>query len=213
MAKTFDAYEYVAVIAPGSVVVLALLTIWPELRGSLDVKGFSLGDLGVILVAAFVAGHLAQSVGNLLEAVFWWPFGGMPSYWVRKKGRLISPTQRRALNSRLSDMVGEPVDLDSIDHTDLVALVPQVFSSVRAGGRADRIDSWNRTYGLLRGLAAAFLLLAGLLAVTQWPQVSFAWAAGAAAAIAWIRALRFSRYYGRDLWIEFLNLPTTKLPT
>jgi hypothetical protein len=212
MARTFDPYEYIAVIAPGFVVALGLVTQWPELRELLKVGGFTAGDLGIVLIASFVLGHLVQAGGNLLEWLLWRPFGGMPSLWIRRKGHLLSLVQRQLVAERLSDMLGRSIDLDNVAASELTATVPQVFSKVRAAGRADRIESWTRTYGLLRGLTAAFVLLAAWLAVTQWPHPKFALIAAGAASLAWLRAFRFSRYYGRDLWLEYLNLPATTVP-
>jgi hypothetical protein len=45
-AKTFDPYEYVAVIAPGAVVALGLATEWPELRSLLADRGLTVGASG-----------------------------------------------------------------------------------------------------------------------------------------------------------------------
>jgi hypothetical protein len=42
--------------------------------------------------------------------------------------------------------------------------------------------------------------------------MTYALIAAGAAALAWVRAFRFSCYYGRDLWLEYLNLPATAVP-
>jgi hypothetical protein len=212
VAQSFDAYEYVGVIAPGSVVALGLIAQWPELRALIRIDGFSIGDLGAVVLAAFVLGHLVQGAGNILETVLWAPFGGMPSRWVLKPGRLISKAQREALARRLPELIDQAVNLDEIRRSEMASLVSQIFSRVRSAGRADRIDAYNRTYGLMRGLTAAFLMLAVWLAATQWPELKYAGFALVAATLAWFRAWRFGRYYGRDLYVEFLNLPALTLP-
>ena len=40
-------------------------------------------------------------------------------------------------------------------------LMRQVYARLAAAGRTGRIDMFNRTYGLMRGLTSAFLLMAG----------------------------------------------------
>lgn len=212
MSHSFDPYEYIAVIAPGSVVTLGICAEWPTLKSFLEAEGFSLGDLGIALVAAFVVGHLVQAVGNLLEALLWMPFGGMPTVSITQPGALLSPAQRRLVEERLSRLKQGPVDLDRIERRELKRTVPQIFSQVRAAGRADRIDVWNRNYGLMRGISAAFLLLALWLLFKKSPDFEPAALAASGAAVAWLRAFRFARYYARDLFIEWIGLPALTPP-
>ena len=94
MSSKFDAYEIIGVITPGSILLFGLALLFPDLKALFFAEGFSLGDLGLFLVLSFVAGHLIQAVGNLLEVVVWKGFGGMPTDWlIANPDKLIHESQ------------------------------------------------------------------------------------------------------------------------
>lgn len=156
-SKTFDAYEVIGVITPGTVVALLLALEWPELRALMGNNGLSIGDLGLFVMMAFVLGHLVQVLGNLIEELFAQTIG-MPTSWVRNpKQTLISPGQLQLLLLRLEAMEGHPVDPAKVGRTQWRNMMMRGYAIVRNAGRAGRIDTCNRTYSLFRGLAAAFI--------------------------------------------------------
>ena len=56
----FDAYEYIGVIVPGTIVLYTVAVLYPSLLLGLTTS-LSLADLGVALVLAFIGGHLVQA--------------------------------------------------------------------------------------------------------------------------------------------------------
>jgi hypothetical protein len=74
----FDPYEYTSVIVPGSVLVVTLALIFPDIMPSITTS-LSLGDLGLVLILAFIAGHFVQAGGNVWESVIWKILGGWPT--------------------------------------------------------------------------------------------------------------------------------------
>ena len=92
---TFDPYEYIAIITPGAVVAAGVAFLWPEARSLLAVEGVSLGDLGLFMVAAFVAGHLGPLSATSLNGCSGRPsvdcppagFGAKADWLHRRKGR------------------------------------------------------------------------------------------------------------------------------
>ena len=99
----FDPYEYIGVIIPGSVLVVAVSLLFPDLAPLIE-KSLSLGDLGLILVLSFVAGHLLQAGGNIYERGVWMPAGGMPTSWAAKtKTQLLNGDQLERLDRKLSE--------------------------------------------------------------------------------------------------------------
>ena len=209
---TFDPYEYIAIITPGSVVAAGVALLWPEARALLAVEGVSLGDLGLFLVAAFVAGHLVQGLGNLAEFILWAPFGGLPSRWLRREGRLVAPAQRTAFLERVSTLCAVEAPQDLPGHQ-FDGLIRQAYARLAAVGRTGRIDMFNRTYGLMRGLTAAFLLMAVWFLVARWPDPQYALVALGGALIAALRAWRFARYYSREIVVELLGAEVSRPAT
>ena len=108
--KEFDFYGTVGVIAPGMVLIVgAVVLLFPDHGKDIQaIAGISLGSLGVGLILAYVAGQLLQAVGNGVEAVWWYCWGGMPTDWVRTGRRdLVAPCQRNLIESRVQNMIGD----------------------------------------------------------------------------------------------------------
>ncbi len=205
-SKSFDAYEVIGVITPGSVVALMLALQWPEFRTLLGQEGLSVGGLGVFVVAAFELGHLVQGIGNILDNLFW-ALPGLPSAWVRSpRQRLLSPDQRMQLESKVAAMEPGLADLAAVSRTTWRGVTARIYSRVNVAGRSGRIDVCNRTYGLSRGLAAAFGLSALWLAYAAqgWtPQVGLA---AALTLVAVYRMVRSGIHYARTLFVTFVDL-------
>ncbi|WP_286800824.1 hypothetical protein [Oceanicaulis sp. UBA2681] len=199
----FEAYDYIGVIVPGSILVVTASLLFPEWTSLLGAS-ITLGDLGLVLILAFLAGHLLQAVGNLWETIVWSVMGGMPSSWpARVKTLLLSDDQLNRLDERLQ------ADF-SIDRTELAdgrAMIREIMVRIKRQGDVERIERFNRNYGLMRGVAAG-LLVAGLLVLVleseSWP---IAVMLGVAAGVATYRMVRFGIHYGREMYVEYLSLP------
>ena len=92
----FDQYEYVAVITPGAALLLGLSLEWPQYLHLAADKELSLGELGLFLVTAYLAGQLVQALGEIFDRAFWLAHerikgGRLPTDWVRQENNpLIS---------------------------------------------------------------------------------------------------------------------------
>ncbi len=208
--KTFDFYEFAGILTPGAVILYAISRICPETAPFIEAKDFTLGDLGLFVILAYVAGHLVQAFGNLIEKALWKPFGGMPTNWLlQRRQELLSQTQATALPERLRDVIGISLDKPIADQSakDWFPITRQIYAAVSAAGRAQRIDTFNGNYGMFRGIASAFLLCAVLNMVVHWPE---GWPVSVglmgAAALALLRMHRFAVHYARELFVQFLLL-------
>jgi hypothetical protein len=208
--ERFDQYEYVAVITPGAALLLGLSLEWPQHLHLVSNKELSLGDLGLFLVAAYLTGQLVQALAEFLDRGFWMAVGrGLPTDWVRRPDNgLISNDQRDRLQDRLRAQLGQAnLDLAKVPNDAWYGITRQVYAAVSAANRAARIDAFNRTYGLMRGVAVAFLILT----VVYWIAEPGRWWLGAGALIlAGLSALRFYYFgqdYARELFVQYLALP------
>jgi hypothetical protein len=204
--RTFDFYEFTSVLCPGVVALLSLAFIVPQFALILPDQSVTIGDLGLFVILSYVAGHLVQALGNLLENLIWWMFGGMPTDWVRtRKHKLLSETQIKIIENRLKEEMGKP--LADLTKGEWYAVTRSVYAVVASAGRAGRVDTFNGNYGLFRGLAAAFLFSTFLLLVT----LTFKWTIIvlllACALLAIARMRRFGVHYARELFVQFLRLP------
>jgi len=204
--KTFDFYEFTGVLCPGVVVLFSALLIVPEFAPILRDQSVSVGDLGLFVVLSYVAGHLVQAFGNLLENVIWRLFGGMPTDWIRtRKHNLLTDDQTMTLKQRLSNEISKP--LADLTSGEWYAVTRYVYAMVANAGRSSRVDTFNGNYGLFRGLAAAFLFSDMMVLAT----LTFNWTTAAillaCALLAIARMRLFGVHYARELFIQFLRLP------
>lgn len=208
--KSFDFYEFAGVLTPGAVVLYAVSLIIPEVAPFFAAKEFTVGDLGLFVILAYVAGHLIQAVGNLLEKVFWKPFGGMPTNWLlRTDQELLHAAQVKKLTEQLHGLLGVGLEkpLPDLSVREWFPITRQIYAAVAAAGRAQRIDTFNGNYGMFRGIASAFVFAAVLNLFVHWPRgwpTSLALTASSALAV--VRMHRFGVHYGRELFVQFLQL-------
>jgi hypothetical protein len=106
MTRNFDFYEYAGIIIPGTVLVMALVWLFPESRAFFSKEGVTLGELGLFVIIAYAAGQLVQAIGNGLEWVWWKLCGGMPSGQVLC-GKYLSTEQHKRLLEALRSVVGD----------------------------------------------------------------------------------------------------------
>lgn len=205
MSDQFNAYEYVGVIAPGSVIMFGATMIYPDLKALISGDGVTIGGLGIFIILAYIVGHLLQGLGNFFEKIFWSCFGGLPTQWVLKsKQSLLAAFQADKLFDSVKRMYPK-FDTTNITEKDWFLITREIYVHVQRAGCSDRIDSFNRTYGLLRGISVALIMAAALTAFLyplKWKAYTLI---GVAAVLAIYRMYRFGTYYGRELFIAFLK--------
>lgn len=207
--KQFDFYEFTGILLPGAIVLTALVLLFPGWGLPTLIKDISVGGLGVFVVLAYAVGHVVQAVGNLIEAVWWKAWGGLPSDWLRTKpSRLLAAQQILALEKRLRERQGlDGFDISSAAASDWYAITRQIYADVASAGRSGRIDTFNGNYGLNRGLAAGLLVVLALLPVPAPADWRVAICILIAEGMTLYRMHRFARHYARELFVQFLQLP------
>lgn len=209
MSERFDPYEYIGVIVPGSVAIFGAMYLYPDVKALFGADDFNVGGLGLFLIASLVVGHLIQGIGNVMEMTWWRAHGGMPSDWILKdKQKLISETQKQ----RVLDLCSQKMNIDRTNLTirQWYPAVREMYSVLESAGRSKRIDAFNRTYGLLRGISAGCLVFALLAGFTQ-PEHKELWlGALVVAAVAFYRMHRFGLRYAREILVAYLGLNSTK---
>jgi len=226
--RTFDFYEFAALLTPGAVLLIGLTVLFPSLAPTVNGKDVTFGNLGVFVVLAYAVGHVVQALGGIIENRLLWRLtaaGARPTDWIRRgTGYLLAPAQRETLKAQLQPKLGlaQPVDMGTIGKDDWDGLVRQVYAAVEGGGRTARVDIFNGTYGLCRGIATSLVML--LIALVA-SGVVYAYhhhtviargdAHGLVVGLALVgasvlvlhRMYSFGRYYARELFVQFLQLP------
>lgn len=212
MIDKFDPYELIAVVAPGSILVFGAVLLYPAVRASFGLEGIDLGGLGLFVILSFVAGHLVQTIGNLFETLIWRLFGGMPTSWVLQPYQsLLERSQLKRLRQACAREFG--VEMAQLHHRSWNALTREIYAAVKKHGTTGRIDAFNRTYGFMRGIGSAFLVLAVATFLRDPHAWNWSLAGIATAGLAFYRMVRFGERYGRELLVEFIRLTPDEAPT
>ncbi|MHC5033446.1 MAG: hypothetical protein ACYTFZ_00195 [Planctomycetota bacterium] len=205
--REFDFCDFAAYVTPGAALLIGLAFVVPAFQNVIMQHAFSVGGFGVFLLAAYVAGHLTQALGNLLEKAWWAARGGWPTDWVRSgKHKLLAGMQKAALEGQIEmklQLVG-PVSMSELDRHNWFAITRQMCAAVAAAGRADRIRAFNGNYGLCRGVAASVVIVmaaalaSGCLGCLPILLV--------VTAVALYRMQSMGCAYARELLVQFLQL-------
>jgi hypothetical protein len=208
MNRSFDFYEFAGVIVPGAVLTLGLMLLFPESRVLFSKDGVTFGELGLFIVIAYAAGHLVQGIGNWIEWIWWKVWGGLPSRRVLS-GHLLSADQHERVVAALREDGNVTNDIATCSSSEALAIVREVYSVVAGSGKAGRVDIFNGNYGLLRGLAAAFLMLL-IASVTLMKGLLVMASLCVLLALALQRMHRFGKHYALELFVQYLLVTTRR---
>lgn len=217
MKRRFSLYEFNGYLVPGALLLVGMAMLFPEARGILvqGAKDFGLGHLGLVILVAFVFGHLIASFGAAVSSMWWCAWGGMPTQWVVLPGwrqaRVINANQLHALVKAAKSHLGiDAPPLAPAHRRDWQRLAHQMRSMVLAARQPNMIEVQGANYALARNCVAAFVVIVTVGAVASWLhyQVS-SWTLG----ICTIGALaslfnmhRFGEWYAREVFVQFLAL-------
>lgn len=201
MKFDFDTFEFAGLIAPGSVVVVAIVLLWPQLVHGVEAAVF----VTVGIMAAYVGGHLVAAIANLAGPVF----EGIDAQdleassveeWCHK-GYMLAEQR-----DRFKRLVGTVLFRTGLGDRDLVErkiLVKQMYLAA-VKQRGQRLDTFKGLNSLSRGLTVAFCVAVALCLIAH-VYVSAALCA-IAVVLAGLRVRKFNETYHRELIQEFLLL-------
>jgi len=212
--RQLDFYEFAGILAPGTVLLFGISQIYPSLALRFDAEGLALGEFGIFVILAYVAGNLTQAIGNGVEWAWWGLFKGPPTEWIRTgRGGLVAVPQAEALPQALAVLLRLEMrdTVTSMSRSQWFTIAQQMRAAVSGAGRSRRLDVFTGSYGMFRGIASSLLVLTVLVAsrygLAQW---GIALALLLATGLALIRMHRFGRHYATELLTQFLQLAAEK---
>lgn len=213
--RQFNFYEFTGILVPGAAALAGVLMLVPGLMPMAAVKDFSIGGFGLLVVLAYVAGHLVQAVGNLAEWLWWKAWGGMPTDWVRKNATcLLAEAQAAMLPKAIAEQLKLPdVDPRATSREQWYSITRQISAAVDAAGRGSRIQTLNGNYGLNRGLVAALVVVLVMALIATPADWAVLGGLGVAIGLALARMHRFGKHQARELFVQFLQLPAREQPS
>lgn len=122
--------------------------------------------------------------------------------------------ERAALGEKPHDRyyehgAGHDADPSNIPEAQRRAIVREVYAEVLAAGKAARIDTFSGSYGLMRGLAAAFVVIL-VLAIVAGKGAAILGTLVVLFLLALHRMHRYSQHCATELFIQFLALKRKK---
>ena len=162
--KQFSLYDILGVLAPGVVLTVGILALYPQALSILQNKDVSLGEFGVVLLVAYVLGNLVAALGNLLEIPYWKLFGGNHTARLRHaRAKIVSGRQIAAVEERLQavNLLKKQETISELDDMEWWDISRHVYACLDNQKATQRIEAFNAQYGMNRGIAAGFLLKSG----------------------------------------------------
>jgi hypothetical protein len=204
----FDTYDVTAVVVPGASLLLGLWLLGPHLLPAiLNPTAASLGGFGIFAVAAFCVGHVVQAPANAITDLGW-HFFGRPTEKMRKAGCGLPGAAVAMIPDQLHAVLrlAAPTEDTNASWQPITA---QMAVAVANASRDRRLQKFNGNFGLFRGLTMSLALLAMLAAYERlWVDLVMllllTWATR-------FRMKRFSGYYARELWMQFLALDASRM--
>ncbi|PPQ20531.1 hypothetical protein CV770_03915 [Bradyrhizobium sp. AC87j1] len=200
-------YEQAGILIPGATLVALLALLWPEARAQIVHTSISIGAFGVVLVVGYASGQLVAALGNMVDIVYWKLWGGLPSTWiVGPHPKLLSSAQLR----KLDEMVRNELSIicaPTSEQTpkDWFPISRQIYSYVEAHRRPARLEAFNGSYGMNRGLCASSWCYAIVAYSASSENATYSICAAFAGAIYLYRMHRFGVHYARELYVQFLT--------
>jgi hypothetical protein len=164
---SFDFYEYVGYIVPGSVLLVCLMSLCPWVRALFS--GGPAVEIGSFVIVTFLLGHFLHIVAHGAEALDRSTCeGGIYHQNLLvtnpKEQHFLSQLEYTKLDKKINDLFD--VDIKTLTpltkKENLIAwcnVVLRIQDSVRRAQRGALLDTFIKDYGLYLGLTTAFALI------------------------------------------------------
>jgi hypothetical protein len=187
---SFDFYEYVGYIVPGSILLVCVMSLCPWVRAQFS--GGPAVEIGSFVIITFLLGHFLHFAAHSLEAFNRSSCeGGIYGQNILmtdpKDQHLLSQLEYRKFDKKINDLFD--IDIKTLtpltEKENLIAwcnVVLRIQDSVRHAQRGALLDTFVKDYGLYLGLTTAFalvfllclpLICASVVRIKRIPYISF----------------------------------------
>lgn len=200
-ATSFDAFDFIGLVAPGLIFNLGCRVLFPEVAANIPQSSFSIGDLGILATVAFATGHLLQGLGNILESAIWLLLGGWPTE------KLLLPTSRLLTEPQKTKIRSQLLTSSAAESRKLAGSeVRAMYVAIARSASTSRIDKFGRNYVFARGLVSCLALLFLLYGAVGAPTKLGVILLLLGTVLAVGRMHRVASQYARELGVTFLSL-------
>ena len=209
--KQFTLYDIVGVLAPGTVIVVGIGMLYPEVAGALVHNNLSGGELGLVVLLAYVAGNIVAGLSNILEWPYWALFGGPHTVRAqRDDGKVLGGGEYERLQEKLHEtgILDNARAIADLSAKEWWGTTRQIHAFLEGRKLTNRVEVFNAQFGMNRGIATAFLII---LATTVARFGTRPWRIelllAACAVVSLYQMHKFSPHYAQNLFRAFLTGP------
>jgi len=183
MPYAFGAYEFLAYVIPGGLLLFFLMVLFPGVKVPFGQEPVNVGGLVVFLVTAFVFGQILQTAATYLvqTPMEFFGYAYRTSNVIWKDQTLLTPEER----NRLIKAVGEDFKFSSDKfgfqkaraikdenvraqlERDWRNLIRRIHSKVNLEHTSDRLEIYSQHFNLNLGLSMALIVMF-VIAKTVW---------------------------------------------
>lgn len=200
--RKLNFYEFVGIFLPGAIVILSLSFYFPKLNSILLQNQNQFSTLSFFLIMSYAIGHLLQSIGNLIELVWWKIRGGWPTDWISKKDVFYPTAWKETIIKEFSRENCQPFE-NIYTWRNCVRVI---YAEVKSASRSERIDIFNGNYGLHRGIASSLFTSAVILLFFKDFDLKTIIVFLILIFAAIFRMDLFARHYAKELFVQFYLL-------
>ncbi len=218
MTEKLDAYDILAVLVPGTLIVCIVPVCFPSLPTKFISPQFPEGFLVIALVAlAVLLGYFVQAIASLAEPLLNWTWRGRPSENALREGlgeRYLPLSTIRRVKEMLVNFANDDYDDRSL------FLIAMRYAEEANNNRVARFNSlyaYHRALLILTTLSIVLFILA-----TQW-GIASAWSGNAKVAtlliavaclvLLWYRTKQRAFYYVREVLLTAQRVIEEKTAT
>jgi hypothetical protein len=215
---SFDLYEYVGYIVPGSVLLVCLMPLCPWIKS--EFSGGTLANVGVFLIVTFLLGHFLHVVAHGIEKELQLACeGGVygEDAAVNHPGTLLTAAELEDLSTKVEQKFKVKLKAPITDYVEWCNITLRIEDAVNSAKHGALLSTFIKDYGLYLGLTTAFglvfviyfpLAFAGTRPISVPPprmQVRIVFLISLIGfCLALYRMLYFARLFTREQFVSFL---------
>ncbi len=206
--RNFDYYEFAGIFVPGAVALFGLSLVIQEVNTLLLSNQNQFSAISIMLVISYACGYLVQAVGNILEKM-WWKFRkGWPTDWIMiESNNTYSEHWRESIYSHFMSEGKNPF----VNKRTWIGFTREIYAEIKAASLHDRVDFFNGSYGLTRGIASSLILILIVVVVLKGVIINVCLSLVVAIVLSIYSMDKYARTYARELFAQYVYLIKSKL--
>jgi len=163
MPYGFAAYEFLAYVVPGGILLIVLMVLFPAVRTFFGRDRMDVGGLGMFLIVSFAFGQALQTVGAyaIEKPLIILGYAHQTDLVLSPQQKLIDPEIRTSFVEKANEFRVSVTTLNPENPEDVLKwrnLIRRVHSKINQEKLSDRLEIYGQHYAVNMNAATAFIL-------------------------------------------------------